>query len=275
MILTIAHETIYRYDQPMRALVQSHRLTPARFAAQDVVQWDVEVRANEGARVVQGSGFRDGAGDWVQGCTIAGPLTEVHVAVRGKVETRDLSGVLRGHRERVRPEVYLRPTAATGADVAISELAHAACAGHDVPLDRAHALARAVQEAVAYRPGATGSHTTAAESLALGEGVCQDHAHLLIAAALCVEMPARYVSGYLQASEDGSPHEAAHAWAELWVEGLGWVGFDASNGVCPDERYVRLGSGRDAREAAPIRGIARGLGHEHLDVSVAVDLVHQ
>jgi transglutaminase-like putative cysteine protease len=83
-------------------------------------------------------------------------------------------------------------------------------------------------------------------------------------------VPARYASGYLLADADGAAHEAAHAWAELWVEGLGWVGFDPANRCCPDARYVRLGSGLDARDAAPVRGIARGHAAGRLAVRVAV-----
>lgn len=275
MILTIAHDTVYRYDQPMRGVVQSQRLTPARFDGQRVIDWAVAVKGDDGAQVVQGGGFRDGAGDWVQGCTVVGPVREVVVSVRGTVETTDLTGVLRGHRERIRPEVYLTHTPATAADVGLRDLAQAAITGESGALARAHALAAVVREAIAYRPGVTEAHTTAAEALALGEGVCQDHAHALIGAAIALGMPARYVSGYLQATEDGTPHEAAHAWAEVWVPDLGWVGFDASNGVCPDAYYVRLGSGRDAREAAPIRGIARGPGSERMDVTVAVEVAQQ
>jgi len=125
-----------------------------------------------------------------------------------------------------------------------------------------------VSEAVAYTPGATQMHTTAAEALEEGEGVCQDHAHILCAVARANGVPARYVSGYLLA--EGAAHQAAHAWAELFVPGLGWVGFDPANECCPDARYVRLGSGLDAREAAPIRGSARSTGAETLDVTVAV-----
>lgn len=277
MILSIQHRTVYRYDQPMRGVVQSHRLTPSQFDGQRVRDWDVAVACDQGARVVMGGSFRDGAGDLVRGCSVIGPVREVVVEVSGRVETTDLAGVLRGHRERIQPEVYLRPTAATAADKGIADLARRA--GAELlpgdPLACAHQLAGAVQAEIAYRPGVTQAHTTGAEALAQGEGVCQDHSHALIAAALCLGIPGRYVSGYLQATQDGEPHEAAHAWAELWIEGLGWVGFDASNGVCPDERYVRLGSGRDAREAAPIRGIARGPGSEALEVVVAVAIAQQ
>jgi len=88
-------------------------------------------------------------------------------------------------------------------------------------------------------------------------------------------LPARYVSGYLFADASGRPHEAAHAWAEVWVEGLGWVGFDPANRCCPDDRYVRLGSGYDAQDAAPIRGLAIGAAAENLTVEVAVGAAQQ
>ncbi len=171
-------------------------------------------------------------------------MTEITVTVRGAVETTDLAGVLRGHRETVAPGCYLRDTPATAPDAGLRALALGAEAPDTLGL--AHALAAAVADAIAYRPGATHAHTTAAEALALGEGVCQDHAQALAACARLRGIPARYVSGYLFAAEDGTPHEAAHAWAELHVPGLGWVGFDPANRCCPDARYIRLGSGFDA-----------------------------
>ena len=69
--------------------------------------------------------------------------------------------------------------------------------------------------------------------------------------------------------------QASHAWAEIHVDGLGWVGFDAANNCCPDDRYVRLCSGFDAFDAAPIRGLAMGRGDEDLEVAVAVEAVQQ
>lgn len=270
MILTVEHVTTYRYDAPVRGVVQSHRLTPSVFEGQRVLNWRVEV-----PDAIPADGFRDGAGDWVQGCSLRGPVTEVTVRVTGRVETVDLAGVLRGHRELVPPDAYLRDTPATDADAALRDLGQAAVEGAGDPLEAAHRLSAAVAGAIAYRPGATHAHTTAAEALAQGEGVCQDHAQALIAAARATGRPARYVSGYLFASADGAPHEAAHAWAELHVPGLGWVGFDPANRCCPDERYIRLGSGFDARDAAPIRGTARGAGQERLDVAVAIQSVQQ
>lgn len=271
MRLTVDHVTRYHYGQPVRSVVQSHRLTPSVFEGQRTLDWEVTVSDGQ-----PGGYFRDGAGDRIQGWTVAGPVTSVTVRVQGTVETLDMAGVLRGHRETVAPECYMRATAATAADAALAELAAAVPAADQ--LDLAHRLSAAVSDAIAYRPGATHAHTTAAEALALGEGVCQDHAHALIACARTRGIPARYASGYLFSTADGRLHEAAHAWTELFVTGLGWVGFDPANRCCPDDRYIRLGSGFDARNAAPIRGVARGVAGaapEALDVTVAVQAADQ
>ena len=277
MIVTVDHATTYRYDRPVRGVVQSHRLTPAQCDGQTILAWEVAV--SDGTR---GGAFRDGAGDWVQSHSAHGPLSTITVTVTGRVETRDMAGVLRGHRERIPADAYLRDTLPTRPDKALTELARDAVTGADGDLDRAHRLCDAVAAAIAYRPGITHAHTTAAEALSLGEGVCQDHTHALIAAARSQGLPARYVSGYLGSESfdgdmpaDPAAAEAAHAWTEIWVSGLGWVGFDAANACCPDARYIRLGSGFDSRGAAPIRGVARGGAEESLDVTVSVRAVHQ
>jgi transglutaminase-like putative cysteine protease len=127
-----------------------------------------------------------------------------------------------------------------------------------------------VRERVSYRQGATGSETTAAEALALGAGVCQDHAHLFVAACRSLGIPARYVAGYLWPGENGTEPQAGHAWAEAFVDETGWVGFDPSNRTLQDERYVRVGIGLDCRSAAPVRGIHRGGAAETLSVALNV-----
>jgi len=271
MLLSVSHVTTYLYDQPVRGAVQSLRLTPSRFDGQRVIDWRIGVDGG-----TRGGSFRDGAGDWIEGWSVRGRVTEVVVRVDGVVETTDVAGVLRGHRENVPAGAYLRDTTPTHADAALVALARETASGANDGLDCAHRLSAAIADAIAYRPGATEAHTTAAEALALGEGVCQDHAHAMVAAARVLGLPARYVSGYLQADFDGREHEAAHAWAELWIEGLGWIGFDPANRCCPDERYIRLGSGYDARDAAPIRGVAMGsAGAESLRVAVAVSNAQQ
>lgn len=263
MLLTVEHETRYRYGAPVKGVVQSLRLTPAACDMQRVLHWEVSVDGGQ-----RGGSFRDGAGDLVTAFSVAGPVTEVVVRAGGLVETFDTAGVLRGHREAAPPLAWLQATRQTEPDAALTALAAEARQAGDA-LSVAHAMALAVAEAIAWTPGASDAHTTAAEAFAAGQGVCQDHAHALIAAARSAAVPARYVAGYLCDGRDAS--EAAHAWAELWVEGLGWVGFDPANRCCPDARYVRLGAGLDASDAAPIRGIARGGAHaEQLAVAVRV-----
>ena len=272
MRLQVTHHSVYGFDPPMRGVVQSLRLSPSLFDGQKVMDWAVLVDD-----AVMGASFRDGAGDWVQTISMLGPVAELTVRVEGTVETTDLAGVLKGHRESVPPLAYLRTTRATRPDRALRSLGQQVHQDNSgaTRLGLAHALSAAVADAIAYRPGETHAQTTSAEALALGLGVCQDHAHALIAVAHAVDMPGRYVTGYLHSTEGGEAHEASHAWAEIHVEGLGWVGFDPSNRCCPDERYIRLGSGFDSMDAAPIRGIAQGAGEESLRVSVAVQQVAQ
>lgn len=268
MLLSVDHTTLYRYDVPVRGVVQSHRLTPSRFDGQKVIDWSITVSGG-----TSGGGFRDGAGDWVQGWTVAGPVSEIEVRVRGQIETTDFAGVLRGHKESTPPLAYVRATEPTMADGALTALGDL-LQGNDL-LAGCHALSETISDRISYSSGTTHAYTTAAEALAQGEGVCQDHAHALIAVARAVGVPARYVSGYLQADDTGMAHGATHAWAEIYVSGLGWVGFDPANRCSPDERYIRLGSGLDAQDAAPIRGISRGLGVESLKVTVAVQMQEQ
>ncbi len=263
MRLTVCHRTTYRFDPPMRGLVQSLRLWPSVCENQRILDWSVDIAGAE-----PGADFVDGAGDRIATATLTGAVDEVTVSVDGTVETVDMSGVLKGYKEKVPPMVYLRATRATRCDLALRELAHDAVEGRTDALDRAHALREAISKAIAYEPGETTSETTAAEALAAGKGVCQDHAHAMIAAAQALDMPARYVVGYLNA--EGGMAEASHAWAEIHVENLGWVGFDAANHKCPDETYIRLGSGFDAVDAAPIRGMAQGAGAEAMEIDVKV-----
>jgi transglutaminase-like putative cysteine protease len=264
MLLTVDHVTRYFYDRPVRGVVQSHRLMPSICDGQKLRTWNVSVSDGQ-----KGGGFRDGAGDWVQGWTVLGPVSEITVHVTGEIETVDMAGVLRGHRETTPVDCYLRRTHATEADVALATLGEGLSPATDA-LAAAHDISARVADAIAYMPGTTTGATTAAEALAQGQGVCQDHAHALIAVARHIGLPARYVSGYLLVGIDGDAHDAAHAWAEVHIAGLGWVGFDPANRCCPDDRYIRLGSGLDSQGAAMIRGTARGAGEESLEVSVTV-----
>jgi len=187
------------------------------------------------------------------------------VLAEGIVSTADTAGVI-SRFGVAPPDVYLRQTPLTRADAEILTLSEAA--EGDDPLGRMHALSAAVHEAVVYRPGVTDNGTTAAQALALGAGVCQDKTHLLIAAARAAGIPARYVVGYLL--DEQAPLGETHAWAEVHLDGLGWVGFDPTHQLCPTDAYIRLCSGLDADDAAPIRGSIQGETEDRLTVTVEV-----
>jgi transglutaminase-like putative cysteine protease len=139
----------------------------------------------------------------------------------------------------------------------------------DGPVGQLHTLSQAILAKVPYRIGATQSDTPAEAACAIGAGVCQDHAHIFITAARMMGYAARYVSGYLFMADQ--LHQAAsHAWAEIHIDKLGWVGFDISNGISPDDRYIRVATGLDYRDAAPIVGVRMGQGGEDIDVSLQI-----
>lgn len=276
MKLSVDHMTRYTFSEPVRFIVQSLKLTPTSSEGQRPIRWSVSA---EGCDISEP--FIDGYGDAIQTLTCPDERSEIEISVRGEVETEDTAGLLRGHREKIRPEVFLRETDVTAPDRAIRELAKAVArrtsgaADADALLKRAHELSTLVSMAVEYVPGVTHAHTTAAEAIAEGRGVCQDHAHVLISAARQLDIPARYVSGYLFADAAGEPHGASHAWAELYLDDMGWVGFDAANRICPTDHYIRLGSGLDARDAAPVRGVHSGNATEALEVTLVVQQAQQ
>lgn len=262
MLIKIRHATTYRYAGGARYSIQALRLTPRSYAGQQVVSWSIEAPG-----LVPDSRFVDGFGNEVVLAAYSGAHEETVIVASGEVETFDTNGILKGFAETAPLRVFLRETSKTRADETIRDLA-LGIKGADT-LSRMHDLMQCVRGRVRYEIGATHEHTSAADALSDGKGVCQDHAHVFIAAARVIGIPARYVNGYFFLGAEGAA-EAHHAWAEAYVEGLGWVGFDAANGICPTDHYVRLATGLDAASAAPIRGMRRGGADETLDVVVEV-----
>lgn len=262
MRIAIRHRTTYRYHEPVAYSVQSLRLTPASFPAQDIRSWSIDAPGIERAAT-----FIDGFGNRVHLITIDEPHEEIVIEVTGDVVTTDTAGLVEGLGETAPAGLYLRETDLTRPDAAIAKLARSAAG--EGPVALLHDLAKRIRARVAFQVGETHAATTAAQALAARAGVCQDHTHIFIAAARTLDIPARYISGYLWATE-GEPLEAQHAWAEAYIESLGWVGFDIANGISPDEHYVRVACGLDYAYAAPVRGSRRGGGGESLEVHVEV-----
>lgn len=265
MRIRIDHETRYHYDAPVRGVSQVLRLKPRAHDGQHIVHWRVDVDVD--GRMREGE---DAFGNIVQRLGADGPLDHMTLTVTGEVETTDTHGVLTGLSERLPAEVFLRDTPLTATNGALTAFAEAAVAGASEPLDRLHRLLAAVHGRVTYDTRSTTVATSAVDAFTQGRGVCQDLSHIFIACARHIGAPARYVSGHLARDDGMIEQEASHAWAEALVPGLGWVGFDAANGVCPGERHVRVACGFDYLGAAPVRGSRIGGGTERLSVRLAV-----
>ena len=263
MKLKITHTSQYVYDSPVSYGLQQVRLTPMKTPQQTVQEWHVDV---EGGQIE--CRFQDQHHNDVLLVKAAKGAEEVRFTAHGVVETKDTNGVL-GKVYGVAPLWhFLQPTPRTAPGKHIRKLAKGLDKAED-KLSALHALSAAILDAVPYSKTGTEAGTTADEAVALGQGVCQDHAQIFIAAARHAGVPARYVSGYLMMN-DRVDQDASHAWAEAHLDGLGWVGFDVSNGISPDERYVRIATARDSKEASPISGMRLGNSKESMIVSLQV-----
>jgi len=264
MRLSIEHETLYRFAEPALHSTQVLRLTPRPDPSQMVVRWSVTT----GGKV---QAWTDGFGNLAHLSVQDGRHDEVIVKVAGEIETQDTHGVLPPD-DGLPPLMFLRETSYTELNDEIRALAEPFAERRDDEgvIAALHALNWTLHETVRYQPGETDVTTTAAEALARGLGVCQDHAHLFIACCRVLAVPARYVSGYPYTG-DGEAPLAGHAWAEASVDELGWVAFDPANAICATDAYVRLAIAMDYDGASPVRGIRRGGGFESLNVRVRVE----
>lgn len=268
MRIRIDYETRYAYERQARSIIQSLRLTPRSTEGQQVRDWRIETDVDTRLRRSE-----DAFGNIVHTLYTEKPTDALAIRVTGEVATVDTGGVLKGTPERLSPLVFLRDTPLTHADPAMRDFA--AGIGEGPTLNRMHALMTAIADRVKFMVGSTTPDHTAADAFAQGQGVCQDHAQIFIGCARRLGVPARYVSGHLHRSDGVVDQEASHAWAEAWIEDLGWVGFDAANGVCPTEHYVRIACGLDALGATPIRGSKYGGGRETLNVALRVRQMQQ
>lgn len=264
MRLSIRHTTRYRFDDPVIHALQRLRLTPKQTQGQEILGWAMDYDHAHPELT-----YEDQHHNTVTLVAVEPGVREVTITCSGTVDTHDQAGVLGKHAGHLPLWSFRAQTELTRPGAAMRGLAREMRGENRDPLDLLHALSARIRDKVFYKIGATGVDTVGEESLAAGRGVCQDHAHIFIGAARALDIPARYVSGYLM-MDDRVEQDATHAWAEAHVEGLGWVGFDISNGISPDQRYVRVATGRDYRDAAPVTGISFGAASQALEVEVAV-----
>ena len=265
MRIRISHETTYNYEGTVQSAVQLLRVVPRSNDAQFVRQWRVSVDAD--ARLDRGE---DAFGNITHLIYVDGPFEKLRILVEGEVDTTDTKGIVSGGVERLSERLFLRETKLTASTPEISELAKAALRGEGGdPLAALHRINSDLLAVMTFKVGATTAETTAAQAFKDKSGVCQDFAHIFIAAARAAGVPARYVSGYYMLA-DSIKQEAGHAWAEAYLAGIGWVAFDPAHGICATEQHVRIAIGADSQEAAPIRGARTGGSGEALTVSIEV-----
>jgi transglutaminase-like putative cysteine protease len=264
MKIEIAHSTRYRYSGPIAETVMEVRLRPMDGNGQRCVDFDLDVSSGIEPRT-----YRDGYGNNVHYFNLVRPHTRLVITSRSVVETgleleaepgeelvqdflryrspvKDVPGV----RELARRHPIADPGSRPAVEQALDELT--------LTISREFTYDRAV----------TDVYSSVDEVLELRAGVCQDFAHLFIAAARAMGVPARYVSGYIHVPGVAGASSASHAWAEGWVPGRGWVGFDATHPVRTSQNHVRLAVGRDYSDAAPTRGIYVGSSTGTMDVGV-------
>lgn len=263
MRIAIDHRTQYRFSEPQQRLIELLRLTPDDTQDQAVVAWRIDVDCD--ARLREGV---DGFGNRTTMVYAAGPIESIEINVSGEVLTNPTSGMVRGAVETLPPELYLRATTRTFAREALRRFA--GTIGGEERLDLLLRLTDALHTRFRVTEQDRDSGLTAEAAFTREALTPRDLAHVFIGAARTLAVPTRYVSGYRANGGDGA-HATPHAWAEAWVERLGWVAFDPSAGMSADEAYVRVAVGLDAGGAAPIVGARIGAGEEALDVDVRVD----
>jgi transglutaminase-like putative cysteine protease len=264
MRIRVSHEIIHHFSPPARTVNQILRLTPLSFDSQYVLRWRVDVDADGALRQTE-----DGHGNAVASYSCHGRIERLAVRAAGEVETNDAAGVVRGAVEPLPAEMYLRESPLTHVNGALRSFAAQATKGAADPLDSMHRLMESLNETIAFHPDEKDAAGSAVEAFALTRGRARDFAHIFIACARFLGIPARFISGYRVAGE-GAGTAGVHEWAEAHVPVLGWVAFDATAPICPDEGYIRVAVGFDGQDGALTRSVHSG-GEEKVEAEIRVE----
>lgn len=255
MHIALRWDALYRYSQAVRLLHTELRVLPADGFGQRRLGGALMLAPQAAPQ-----SLTDAFGNEYHHADFLDELTQLHIALEAAVETGGEAAAEPGVSPLMR-HLCLAPTARCPFDPEVERLAGEVPPDLD-PEAAGEALSALLHERFAFEVGPTDAGSTALDLLAQGSGVCQDFAHLMIAALRLRGVPARYVSGYLAPYEGEEVSEASHAWVQLLTP-EGWRGFDPSAGAPQDERYVVTAVGRDYDDAPPLRGTFTGLANEH------------
>jgi transglutaminase-like putative cysteine protease len=277
---TIRHVTRFIYDAPITESVMEARVQPRSEGPQRCVRFNLSTTPIARVRM-----YQDHDGNIVHHFNIPGRLSRLTVVADALVEC-SIPGAVP---DALPPGAWERMDAAT-ASGAFYELMHSSPFARATPrleefarelnLDRGGdplATVRRINTELfarfTYAPKSTRVDSPIDDALEARKGVCQDFTHIMLALVRKLGIPCRYVSGYLFHQADANVRSAdgsTHAWAEVWLPDLGWVGFDPTNNLLADERHIRVAVGRDYADVPPTRGVFKGLSAVRSELSVAV-----
>jgi transglutaminase-like putative cysteine protease len=273
MRLTIQHETVYEYPRPAMNSVNEAWMRPLTDERQTCLSFRIDTRPLSSPRP-----YTDYFGNTVYHFDIQEQHSRLVVATSAEVLTEplDAAAALASDLSEYQPLSptdehwldFLASTPLTQPGSLICALAKEVSNGSTTVSALLQALSEAIRQRLSYLPESTKVDSPAETALEQGAGVCQDFTHVYIATARALGIPARYVSGYLCSDTAMGVTQASHAWPEALLPSTGWVGIDVTNGCFPDERYVRVATGRDYDDVPPIRGAF--IGAAPADPTVAV-----
>ncbi len=282
MLLEIRHVTQYHYERPVRESLMELWMQPQKTARQRLISFELDL--NPAAQVFS---YADSFGNAVYHFDVPQPHDKLTIVARSAVETEppgerpdalDMGEWDRLRSEFVRGECFdfLR----MHGFVETTEALNAFVDEHNLddlrrrdPLTAMRMLSETIYQAFEYQPGVTDADSPIDLALSAGRGVCQDFAHIMLAVCRSWNVPARYVSGYLFTDRDAgdrSDPDATHAWVEVFLPSLRWVGFDPTNNMMTGERHVAVAVGRDYADVTPSRGVYKGDSDSELAVGVSV-----
>ena len=261
--LRIVHETSYTYPEGLSHAVLQVRLSPKSSEGQQIENWQCQI---EGGK--KEASFLDHNGNIVFLVTSSPDTTEIKVISMGSVKIFDQNGIASYAQSLVPNWLFKNQTSLTELGNLTNKFTDE-CAGQPGNVSWLHDLSGAIRRQIEYKLAETEVNSSAVTAVRKGLGVCQDHAHIFIGCCRSLGIPSRYVSGYLLL-DNNEEQTAMHAWAEAFIPSLGWVGFDVSNGVAPDSKYLRIAQGRDYSDVAPIKGTVFGGLEEVMSVKLIV-----
>ncbi len=266
MKIKITHSTKYSYSSIVPKLIQCVKLYPSECINQEVLEW--EIKTNSG-KIIES--HTDALGHRIINIFNNNFNGQLKITSTGTVKTKNLSGLVKGLKEKVHPLCFLRQTDLTMPCKKIKDISKKAKNKNNDLIEFAHKLNLIVSNSIEYVGGSTTTSTCSREALNQGKGVCQDFAHILISVARMNNLPARYINGFIF-DDANSGENSTHAWVEVFLKDLGWVGFDPSHKKCIDDKYIRISTGFDFLDASTIKGVKTNYdGNEFLESKVLID----